>query len=198
MTNFWNDRYKEENYAYGKLPNVFFKEELEKIQTKGNILLPAEGEGRNAVYASSLGWSVVAFDPSLEGKKKAEALAKKHRVQLEYLLLGYQDMNFAPNSFDAIGLTYTHMPPSLRPIIHAKYVELLKPGGKLILEAFSKEQINYNSGGPGDIAMLFSEQELTSDFKDLKIEKIATKNRELNEGDFHKGIASVIQLVARK
>ena len=57
---FWNIRYGEEEYMYGKQPNVFFKEQINKIEP-GTILLPAEGEGCNALYASKKGWNVMAL-----------------------------------------------------------------------------------------------------------------------------------------
>jgi hypothetical protein len=46
-----------------------------KNMPAGRILFPAEDEGRNAVYAASLGWEVHAFDISERAKDKAEKLA---------------------------------------------------------------------------------------------------------------------------
>lgn len=46
----WDQRYSSSNYAYGINPNEFFKDTLNKYTLNGNILFPAEGEGRNAVY----------------------------------------------------------------------------------------------------------------------------------------------------
>ena len=54
---FWNERYAVTDYIYGKAPNEFFVEQLSTL-TPGRILLPAEGEGRNAVYAAKQGWDV--------------------------------------------------------------------------------------------------------------------------------------------
>jgi hypothetical protein len=76
MNEFWNNRYSTEEYAYGTLPNEYLKEEAEKLKP-GNILFPAEGEGRNAVHAARLGWKVYAFDISTEAKLKAEKLADR-------------------------------------------------------------------------------------------------------------------------
>ena len=78
---FWNTRYREKEYAYGVEPNVFFKEQIQKIKA-GTLLLAAEGEGRNAICAAKLGWTVSAFDISIEGQKKALALAKKKQVKI--------------------------------------------------------------------------------------------------------------------
>jgi hypothetical protein len=58
VKDFWNNRYDEEAYAYGLSPNIFFKEQLDLLP-RGSILLPAEGEGRNAIYALNVGWEVI-------------------------------------------------------------------------------------------------------------------------------------------
>ena len=58
MKNFWDERYSIKDYVYGTSPNQFFKEQIEKLEA-GKILMLGEGEGRNAVYASRKGWSVV-------------------------------------------------------------------------------------------------------------------------------------------
>jgi hypothetical protein len=64
----WDDRYGKIEFAYGEQPN-FLKEQLIKIPA-GSIF-PAEGEGRNAIYAATQGWNVHAFDQSIEGKESA-------------------------------------------------------------------------------------------------------------------------------
>jgi hypothetical protein len=70
---FWDHRYSKEDFAYGDNPNTFLVTTLPSY-TPGKILFPAEGEGRNAVYAASLGWDTVAFDISSVGRLKAEML----------------------------------------------------------------------------------------------------------------------------
>ena len=54
----WDDRYSKPEFAYGEEPNNYLKEQLIRIPA-GTILFPAEGEGRNAVYAATLGWKVL-------------------------------------------------------------------------------------------------------------------------------------------
>tara|TARA_R100001377_G_C3182541_1_gene107226 strand:+ start:629 stop:811 length:183 start_codon:yes stop_codon:yes gene_type:complete len=44
---------------YGTEPNDFFKQQIDKLKP-GKILIPEEGEGRNAVYAASQGWKLMA------------------------------------------------------------------------------------------------------------------------------------------
>ncbi len=50
----WDDRYSKEEFAYGEEPNNYLAEQLIKLND-GSILFPAEGEGRNAIFAARLG-----------------------------------------------------------------------------------------------------------------------------------------------
>ena len=197
MNSFWNERYAVEEYVYGTEPNEFYREELDKL-TPGKILFPAEGEGRNAVFAATRGWDVTAFDASTEGKNKAEKLAESKGVSIQYLINNYDNIQFQPESFDCVVLIYAHMNPLKRNEYHKKLTSFLKPGGKLILEGFSKKQIYNNTGGPRDVNMLFSEEELRSDFENLTQLLIGENDITLKEGQFHDGKAAVIRVVGTK
>ena len=48
------------------------------------------------------------------------------------------------------------------------------------------------------MAMLFSIDELKSDFANYEIIELVEKEIELNEGSFHNGLGSVIRFVGRK
>ncbi len=203
MENFWNLRYKQDEFAYGKEPNVYFKNAIAKLNLSGKILLPAEGEGRNAIYAAKKGWQVLAFDTSKEGKNKALTLAKNEHVKIKYKVGELDSLNLAKNSFDAIALIYAHFPTKVRPQLHQQLVELLKPNGYLILEGFSKNHLAYraknpNVGGPDSLEMLFSKTDILNDFKALKIIEIAETQIQLNEGRFHNGVGSVIRFIGQK
>lgn len=197
MSSFWNERFGSEEYAYGEAPNQFVKQELSKL-LPCKILFPAEGEGRNAVFAATLGWEVIAFDPSIEGKKKAVALAQQKGVNIDYLIDGYETVDFQKNSFDCIVLVFAHIQPEKRQEYHQKLISFLKPGGQLILEGFSKQQIKNDTGGPKNIEMLFSESELREDFQELNELNISETETLLNEGPYHQGKAWVIRAIGFK
>ncbi|MCZ4696273.1 class I SAM-dependent methyltransferase [Ancylomarina euxinus] len=193
----WDERYSSESFVYGIDPNLFFKEELQKLSV-GRLLLPAEGEGRNAVFAASQSWQVSAFDLSKEGRLKALELARKNQVDIDYELAGFEDFSFEKESFDCIALIYAHVPENKRKDYHQLITKYLKPGGVLILEGFSKEQLGKKSGGPGQVGMLFSKENLLDDFSELKTVKLQELDVELSEGEFHQGVASVIRYVGKK
>ena len=198
----WNERYSKDEFAYGEQPNNYLKEQLEKLDV-GTILFPAEGEGRNAVFAAKLGWTVSAFDISVEGKRKAVRLAETNKVTIDYQVGELQTMNYNPGQFDAIALIYAHFPADIKSSYHKTLDKYLRKNGLVIFEAFSKRHIDYISknekiGGPKDIAMLFSIDELKRDFVNYEIMELEEKEIELSEGLFHNGKGSVIRFVGRK
>lgn len=197
MKDLWNKKYSKNEYIYGKEPNVFFMKEISNLHP-GRILLPAEGEGRNAVTAAKLGWQVDAFDFSESAKQKAESLASEFKVVINYTNSSIEDFNSGEVSYDCIALIFVHLPVQTRALMHKKMINLLKPGGILLLEGFSKNQLGKTSGGPNNIDMLFSIEELKKDFKDMDINYIVDDVIHLNEGELHNGDASIIRLVAKK
>ncbi|MFA5669661.1 MAG: class I SAM-dependent methyltransferase [Balneolaceae bacterium] len=200
--NRWDERYSEEGYAYGVEPNEYLKEQLQKLDV-GTILFPAEGEGRNAVYAAQLGWNVSAFDISIEGKKKALQLAEKKNVTIDYKVGLLPELNYHFEQFGALALIYAHFPPDIRSQYHGLLNAYLKTGGTIILEAFSKKNLEYRLknekiGGPKDLDTLFSLDEVKADFHNYEIIELVEKEVELNEGLYHLGKGSVIRFVGRK
>jgi len=200
--NMWNNRYKENEFVYGKEPNLFFKEWIQKFEP-GTLLMPADGEGRNGVFAAQLGWKVTSTDLSEEGKSKALALAKEKNITLEYIVGDLEQLHFEAASFDAIGLIYAHFAAEKKSFLHKKLNEYVKPGGIIIFEAFSKLHLVYNErdpkvGGPKDINMLFSTAEIAADFENYEILLLEEKEITLEEGKYHIGKGSVIRFVGRK
>ena len=200
--NKWDERYKEEQFAYGKEPNLFFKEWLGKY-VPGAILMPAEGEGRNGVYAAQQGWQVTAFDQSGEGRAKALLLALERGVAIDYILGDLEELEFARERFDAIGLIYAHVDADKKAAFHHKLDACLKPGGVVILEAFSKKHVEYNSadpkvGGPKDPDMLYSIEEVVTGFSNYERLLLVEEEIELSEGQYHNGKGCVVRFVGRK
>lgn len=197
MKEFWNDRYADEQYAYGKVPNQFYKDQLKTIP-KGKILFVAEGEGRNAVYAVQEGFEVYAFDSSEEGQKKAIQLAIEKKVTIHYEVASVAEIIYPEEYFDAIVFVFVHFPSEIRNEYYQKLFSYVKPNGYIIFEAFGKEQILLNSGGPKQIDMLFSENEILNDFKNIAFLTLETTETHLDEGPFHQGKANVVRFLGIK
>ncbi len=198
----WDDRYSNEEFAYGEEPNNYLKEQIQKLDPSA-ILFPAEGEGRNAIFAAKLGWNVSAFDISEEGKNKALKLAEANNVSIDYQVGELETLNFKEEQFDVIALIYAHFPAEIKSEIHKQLNKLLRKDGVIIFEAFSKKHLEYLAindkvGGPKDIESLFSIEEIKADFPNYEIIELEEKEIELNEGLFHNGTGSVIRFVGKK
>lgn len=194
---FWNERYTDKNFIYGTEPNVFFKEQILKLNS-GKALFLGEGEGRNAVYAATLGWLVDAVDFSSSAKEKAFKLAEKKNVKINYEVCDLKEYEYNENFYDIVVMIFIHLPLDIRLNVFNKAIDSLKRGGKLIVEAFSKQQIKYNSGGPRSLDLLYSEEDLLLLSNGLNIELFEIKEIDLSEGEYHKGVANVVRLVSIK
>lgn len=196
--NFWNERYHVNKTTYGFEPNAFFKSQLDRLPP-GNLLLPAEGEGRNALYAAQHGWQVTAYDFSEVARIKTLTRALElNLLNLEYHVEDLSQIQLKENTFDAVGIIFVHLPETVRQRLHAACIQSLKPGGSLIMEVFSKHQLQYNSGGPKEYALLSSVEILQQDFASLEVGLLEERVIELNEGPFHSGPAHVVRMVATK
>lgn len=177
--------------VYGDQPNRFFQSFIDSNEP-GSIMLPAEGEGRNALYAASKGWQVYAFDQSEVGREKAMIKATGKGLDFTYDILKLEDF-VSSAQYDAIALIFVHLEPGLRKKFHRELVKSLKPGGILILEAFNPHQRDHASGGPKDVSMLYDTEMLKEDFSELIIDQNEALEVVLNEGPFHQGSAEVVR-----
>ncbi|AZQ45216.1 class I SAM-dependent methyltransferase [Nonlabens ponticola] len=200
--NMWDERYAKDEYAYGLLPNVFFAQQLDQL-ANGKLLLPAEGEGRNAVHAARSGWEVHAFDISEQAQEKAQKLAENNDVELHYQVGDLPDLDYEEESFDAIALVFGHFPADIRQDYHKRLIKLLKKGGVLILEGFDEQHLAYREknpkvGGPKTEDLLFTKDEITETFQDFEIKRLEQAEVELKEGNYHDGTGHVIRFVGIK
>ena len=198
----WNKRYQTDEFVYGKAPNSFFKSMIDQLPS-GNILLPAEGEGRNALYAVQKKWNVTAFDISETAKEKALALCESCSLKIDDQTSDYLQFTAPQSAFDLIALIYAHVPADCKTGYYRCLLPYLKLQGYVIFEAFSKEHRNFqlenpHAGGPKNIDMLFSTSEVEEIFKDFEIRLLEQKEIQLSEGFGHKGKASVVRFVGQK
>ena len=196
--NFWDERYSSSEYIYGTEPNLFFRECLDSFLPGGRILLPGEGEGRNSVYAAKLGWIVDAFDQSRTGQSKALKLAIQYNVSINYSVIDLKNFDPPKNYYDLAAIIFVHLVSEMRITFHKKIIDSIKKGGKIIIELFSKNQFGKNSGGPQDLNMLCSVDEIRNDFKELRILLLEEKIIHLDESEKHRGEASVIRFIGEK
>lgn len=191
----WDERYSEPGFAYGTAPNDFLVSVANKIPI-GRILSLGEGEGRNAVYLASLGHEVTGVDGSGVGLAKAQELAAARGVAINTVVADLSGFRIEPGQWDGIVSCYCHLPPATRKPLHRDVVTGLRPGGLFVLEAFTKQQLAYGSGGPQSLELLMSLSELKQELEGLEFIHAVEMERDVREGSKHTGLASVVQILA--
>ncbi|MBU8895350.1 SAM-dependent methyltransferase [Corallococcus sp. H22C18031201] len=195
---YWNTRFSGDAYAYGTQPNDFLAEMAARLPAQARVLSLAEGEGRNAVHLASLGHDVTAVDASNVGLDKAKKLAAARGVTVHTVVSDLADFTIAPSTWDAGILIFCHLPPALRRATHQALARGLKPGGLILLEAYTPAQLTFRTGGPPVRELLYTAEELREDFAGLELPVLREITRDVREGRLHTGTAAVVQLVARK
>ncbi len=204
MKEFWNERYAAAEYAYGKNPNEFLAAEYSRIKSGdgvAKVLCIAEGEGRNASFLASKGFEVTAVDQSTEGLAKTKQLGKTLGVEITTIEADLEHFEIEPASWDGIVSISAHLPPDLRKKVHRQIVSGLKPGGTLILEAYTEKHLDMPGiGGPPvhQKEMFMALAELERELEGLDFVLAQETERHLHEGKYHQGLSAVVQVVAQR
>ena len=193
----WDQRYNTPEYIYGKTPNDFLVEMIDRLP-KGEVLSLAEGEGRNGVYLAQQGCRVTGVDSSAVALQKARNLAAERGVQLNTLHRNLSELEIEPAAWDAVVSIFCHLPAPLRASLHRQVVQGLRPGGCLLLEAYTPRQLEFRTGGPPTIELMMDLKTLRQELKGLNLEHAREVERDIREGSYHDGRSAVVQILARK
>lgn len=193
----WNERFSAPGFAYGDQPQAFLRTVASGLPC-GDIVCLAEGEGRNAVFLASLGNRVTAVDWSEAGLAKIQALASIHQVQVDTVLSDITTYDAGSAAWDGIVLVFAHLPPRQRAALHQACVRALKPGGWLVLVAYTPRQLAWGTGGPKDPELLMEPETIRRELRGLRMERLEEIETHLEEGAYHVGQSALLQVLARK
>lgn len=197
----WDQRYREQTFAFGTEPNAFLASQRALFRPGQRVLVPGDGEGRNGVWLATLGLDVVSVDASEVGCEKARNLAADRGVRIDVRCLDLNHWDWPVGVFDAVVSIYVHFQPAERPVLHRRMYDALRPGGFVLLECYSPRHLEKRKDGsvggpPPD--MLVTTDDLASDFRDAEIELLEDREIVLSEGVRHTGRSDVVRLIARK
>lgn len=190
----WDERYSENDYAYGTQPNDFLVSVAETLP-RGKVLCLAGGEGRNAVWLAQRGFDVTVVDASRVGLDKALRLAGTRGVTIDVVTADLADYVIEPSAWDLIVSIFCHLPPSLRREVHRKVVAGLKPGGVFVLEGFTLAQLSLGTGGPSNPELMMDLETLKAELTGLRLSHAREMERHYEEGPFHRGVSAVVQIL---
>jgi SAM-dependent methyltransferase len=190
----WDDRYAQPGYWAGTQPAEFLLEVL-PLLPRGKALDVACGEGRNAVFLASQGWTVLAVDRSQPALDKAEALARDRGVAVSWsrsplrpesrkshlalLKADLESIRLPIRMFDLV-TCFNYLQRPLMPLL----VQTLRPGGMLVYETYTVAHREF-AESPREPEFLLRPGELLDAFRGLEV----WFYREWTAG---KGIASLL------
>lgn len=190
----WDEEYNRDLYVYGTEPNNFLKAKFSSIP-KGKVLCLAEGEGRNAVFLATQGYTVTAVDISPVAREKALKLAQENNVNIEFVCTNLQDYKLGEQKWDGIVSISCHLPPDIRKPLFSKVMRALKTEGVFFLEGYTPDQLAHGTGGPPMAEMMTTKETLTSELPGMHFEHLEELERILVEGINHTGVGSVVQAI---
>ena len=159
----WEERYATPEYVYGKEPVEFLRENV-GLLPKGRAIVLAMGEGRNAVFLAREGFEVEGVDISTHALEKARRLALERGVSLRAFQADLEDYQLPRQTYDVVACFY-YLQRDLIPQMKAA----LKPGGMIIMETYTKDNLKHGFSGPQNPDYLLDTNELLHLFSGLKV-----------------------------
>lgn len=198
---FWDGKYAGlRGASFGTAPNVFLASQVALFFKGQRVLVPGDGEGRNGVWLAEQGLVVDSVDASPVGVGHARALAAERGVSINAVAADLRDWAWPVARYDAVVSIFLHFPELMCAELHARMIDSLVPGGVMLLEGYTPAQAAHRAagsvGGPQDIAMLFTADQLRADFAALQIVSLVETEVDLVEGQRHRGRSAVVRMVA--
>ncbi|MCP3027167.1 bifunctional 2-polyprenyl-6-hydroxyphenol methylase/3-demethylubiquinol 3-O-methyltransferase UbiG [Halobacillus sp. A5] len=194
----WDQRFSGDGFVYGTKVNQFVGEHAEVLPERARVACFAEGEGRNAVYLAGRGHEVTAYDQSQVGLDKMVELAARHGVEVTPVQLDLTKERAGEAEHDAAVMVFGHVPKEGQSFLIENMLNAVKPGGVIMLEVYSEEQLEYGTGGPPSCDLLYDPADMLGWLKKWKMLHFYYGEAVRHEGDRHTGLGHVIQVVAEK
>lgn len=195
----WNKRFSGPEYLFGRAPNGYLQAQAPLLPKKGTALCVADGEGRNSVWLAGQGLAVQAFDISDVAVAKARKLADEAGVSVDFTVADCDQWRWLPDSLDLVAAIFIQFAdPPMRERLFANMARALRPGGMLILQGYTARQLEFKTGGPGQLAHLYTADLIRDSFERLNTVELVEYEAELNEGSQHAGRSALLGFVATK
>ena len=199
MSQHWNELYAQTQDLYGTAANLFIHEVTEKIRIEGKTLAIAEGEGRNILYLAEQArqdnypFSAEVWDYSDVALKHLSSKAEATGIKLELRHVDLTAAKWPSERYQNVICVFGHFDTQTQKQILAGIRESLLNGGWFIGELYSKEQINYQTGGPKNIEYLYDPRSILDVFGQDHLHHFYVGEQERHEGKLHCGKCHVIQ-----
>ncbi|MBB6626998.1 methyltransferase domain-containing protein [Nocardioides sp. KIGAM211] len=177
----WDERYAARELVWSATPNQFVEAELGDLPP-GRAVDLAAGEGRNAIWLARRGWDVTALDFSQVALDKGATLAGDTAVTW---VCADATRWSEPASYDLAVLAYLQLPAEERRAAVRSAFAALRPGGTLLLVAHDTTNLAEGTGGPQDVRVLMTAEDVLGDLADeagVVVERAERVSRVVGDG----------------
>jgi SAM-dependent methyltransferase len=162
---FWDERYSSAERLWSGQPNTQLVAQAAGLPP-GTALDAGCGEGADAIWLASRGWTVAAVDVSAVALERAARHASTQGEQVA-ARIGWQRedlLTWDPGQqrFDLVSAQYMHMPGEMFEDFFRRLATAVRPGGTLLVVGHHPDDVHANVGRPGHLGMYPSAQEMTA------------------------------------
>lgn len=181
----WNQRYVDADLVWSATPNQFVEQSLGEL-TPGRAVDLAAGEGRNALWLSSLGWHVTAVDFAQAGLDKGRAVEPSSDHPVTWVCADVLTWT-PPVEQDLVLVAYLHLPPTQRRTAIRHAWSILATGGTFFLVAHDSTNLTEGTGGPQSAEVLMRAEDVIADLAGTSFDVVqagrVTRTVEQDHGD---------------
>ncbi len=196
----WDSRFNVQEFVFGEKPNEYLSNTAPKyLKALDKVLCVADGEGRNSVWLAKQGFHVQAFDFSEVAINKARGFSERNNVNVEFAVSDCESWNWIESEYDAVAAIFIQFAsPSERAVLFKNMIKVLKPGGVLLIQGYTPKQLEFKTGGPGNVDYLYTEPLLRELLSGMEILELKSYEANMSEGPGHNGMSALIGVVAKK
>ena len=192
----WDERYSTSELIWTGRANQFVETHLADLEPGTAIDLGA-GEGRNAVWLASRGWTVTAVDFSQVGLDKAQQLASEHGVGI--VTVQADATTWLPDApVDLVVLSYLQLPADQQRTVLEHAATWLAPGGTLFVIAHDRSNVDHGHGGPPSAEVCYSVDDTVAALDGLDVTIAEVAERHVDTGDGTKVALDTLVIAQRQ
>ncbi len=177
----WNERYATTDFVWSVEPNVFVEGHCRSLEP-GDAIDLAAGECRNAVWLASRGWRVTAVDFSSVALDKGRRLAADSGVEITTVEADVTRWE-PPSPVDLVVVAYLQLPTPERLGVLERIPSWLRPGGRVVLVAHDRTNIEHGWGGPPAPDVCYDLDETVAALAPLVVETAEVARRPVTTPD---------------
>lgn len=166
----WDERYAGVDLLWSARPNRFLVAEVAGLPP-GRALDLACGEGQNAVWLAESGWQVTAVDFSSVAIDKGRSRAARADHEVDFVCADLLEYEPAAGAYDLVVVLFLHVPAGERRLVLSRAAAAVAPGGTFLLIGHDVLNLTEGVGGPSDVSLLCTPDEIVSELSGLAVEK---------------------------